>query len=62
MVFLRLLTIKDTSGINLRTPQLLDKSCQYKKEDFKSQIMDYKECITSETVKIIEMLCMKENN
>ena len=36
----RLLTIKDISGMNLRTsPQLLDKSCQYGKEDFKNKIM-----------------------
>ena len=40
------LTIKDTSGVNLRTsPQLLDKSCQYRKEDFKNKIMSHKEYI-----------------
>ena len=40
MVFIRLLTIKDTSGMNLRInfPQLLDKTCQYRREDFKNQI------------------------
>ena len=40
MVFIRLLTIKDTSGMNLRInfPQLLDKACQYRREDFKNQI------------------------
>ena len=27
MVFFILLTIEDTSGMNLRTPQVLDKSC-----------------------------------
>ena len=31
---------KDTSDTNLRTaPQLLDKSCQCKEEDFKSKII-----------------------
>ena len=39
MVFFRLLTIKDTSGMNLRIPQLLDKGCQCRKEDKKNQIM-----------------------
>ena len=35
----RLLTIKDISGMNLRiSPQLLDKSCQYRKEDVKNRI------------------------
>ena len=38
MVLIRLLTIKDTSGMNLRIPQLLDKTCQYRREDFKNQI------------------------
>ena len=40
MVFIRLLTIKDTSGMNLRInfPRLLDKTCQYRREDFKNQI------------------------
>ena len=36
LVFIRPLTIKDTSGMNLRTsPQLLDKSYQYRIEDLK---------------------------
>ena len=40
MVFFILLSIKDTSGMNLRIPsQVLDKSCQYRKEDNKNQIM-----------------------
>ena len=40
LVFIRLLTIKDTSSMNLRTsPEVLDKSCQYRKEDFKNKIM-----------------------
>ena len=39
MMFIRFLTIKDTSGMDLRTPQLLDKGSQYRKEDFKNQIM-----------------------
>ena len=41
MVFFRLLTIKDISGMNLRIPppKLLDKSCQYRKEDHKNLIM-----------------------
>ena len=63
MVFIRLLTIKDTmaSGMNLWTPQLLDKCCQYGKEDFKNQIRYKKEYITCEKIKMIEVLCMKEN-
>ena len=64
MVFIRLLTIKDTSGMNLRInfPQLLDKTCQYRREDFKNQITYWREYITSDKIKIIEVLSMKENN
>ena len=64
MVFIRLLTIKDTSGMSLRInfPQLLDKTCQYRREDFKNQITYQKEYITSEKIEIIAVLCMKENN
>ena len=64
MVFLRLLTIKRCQQYEYEDfPQLLDKSCQYRKEDFKNKL-DYvlKEYITSKKVKIIEALCMKENN
>ena len=39
MVFVRPLTRKDTSGMNLRTsPQILEKSCQYRKEYFKIKL------------------------
>ena len=40
LVSIRLLTTKEISGMNLKTfPQLLDKSCQYRKEDFKNKII-----------------------
>ena len=40
LVLIRLLTIKDTNGMNLKiSPQLLDKSYQYRKEDLKNKIM-----------------------
>ena len=40
-----------------------DKSCQYRNEDNKNQIIYLKKVqFTSEKVKIIEVLCMKENN
>ena len=56
----RLLTIKDTSGTNLRTshPQLLGKGCHYREEGFKHKILSQKEYITSEKVKKIELICL----
>ena len=40
-VFVRLLTVKDTSGTNLRTshPQFSNNSCQYREEDSEIKII-----------------------
>ena len=40
-MFIRLLTVKDTSDTNLRTsyPQLSGKGCQYREEDSKNQFV-----------------------
>ena len=67
MVFIRLLTLKDTwsSGMNLRTtPPAVGQKLSVQKGRFQTSdyVLKRVHYITSEKVKIIKVLCMKENN
>ena len=55
---IRLLTIKNSSHADMRTSraQLLEKGCQRGEEDYKNKMLSEKEYITSEKVKIIEIV------
>ena len=56
-VSFRLLTVKNSNHADMRTShtQFLGKGCQLGEEDSKNKILSYKEYITIEKVKIIEI-------
>ena len=58
--------MKNTSGINLRTPppppSFWTKAVSIERKTSKIRLCTKKNTLTSEKVKIIEVLCMKENN
>ena len=66
MVFIRLLTIKDTmaSGMNLWTPPAFGQMLSVWKGRLQksNQVLKRAVYITCEKIKMTEVLCMKENN
>ena len=57
-VSIRFLTVKNNSHADLRTSHAKrsEKGCQYREEDSENKILSQKEYITSEKVKIIEII------